>query len=159
MVVQEAADSPRRWCFGCGDVNPEGLKIQFDVEGKTVHGRFVARKVHQGYPGIAHGGIAAAVLDEAMGWAQYAAGAWAMTAKMEVRYRRPLPLDQELAIRAEVTRDRGRRIEVAGDIRDGSGALLASARGLFLRMPPERARDMDAFYLGRISGQAPRASP
>jgi hypothetical protein len=41
--MQEAPDSPRRWCFGCGDANPEGLGIRFEVEGRRVTGEFTAR--------------------------------------------------------------------------------------------------------------------
>ena len=144
--MQEPADSPRRWCFGCGDANPEGLHIDFQIEGKAAVGRFLARPVHQGYPGLAHGGIAAAALDEAMGWAMYAVGAWAMTARMEVKYRRPLPLGEELTVRAEVGRDRGRWLEAAGEIRTTTGELLAEAKALFIRLPPQRARQMEAFY-------------
>lgn len=100
---------------------------------------------------MAHGGIAAAVLDEAMGWAMYAAGAWAMTAKMEVRYRRPLPLGRTVAVTAQVTRSRGRWLEAAAEIRSPEGQLLAEARAVFIRLPRERARQMEEFYLGRAA--------
>ena len=146
--MQESANSPRRWCFGCGDRNPEGLRIDFEIEGRRVTGRFRPRETHQGWPGVAHGGVAAAVLDEAMGWAMYAAGARAMTARMEVKYRRPLPLGEELLVSAEVTRDRGRRLEAEAAVRTASGEVLAQANGLFLRVPEDRARELDASFLG-----------
>ena len=154
--MQEPEDSPRRWCFGCGDANPEGLHIEFRIEEGAAVGRFVARPVHQGYPGLAHGGIAAAALDEAMGWAMYAAGAWAMTARMEVKYRRPLPLGQELTVTARVSRDRGRWLEAAGELRGPRRELVAQAKAVFMRLPPERARQMQAFYLGRTQEQPAR---
>ena len=146
--MQEPADSPRRWCYGCGDANPEGLHVEFEVEGTLVTGRFTPRKVHQGFPGLAHGGIAASVMDEAMGWAMNAAGAWAMTARMEVRYRRPLPLDSEVTVTAQVTRDRGRRLEAEARLITASGELLAEATGLFLRMPEETSRQFNDAFLG-----------
>ena len=118
----EREDSPRHWCFGCGDRNPEGLHIDFEVDGPSVTGRFTPRKSHQGFPGVAHGGLAAAAMDEAMGWAMYASGAWAMTARMEVKYRKPLALGEELIVTAEATRDRGRWIEATSEIRTTSGA-------------------------------------
>lgn len=152
--MQEPADSPRRWCFGCGEANPEGMHIQFRVEGERVIGQFRTRPEHQGFPGVAHGGVAAAVLDEAMGWAMYAASAWAVTAKMEVKYRRPLPLGQRFTVRGEVLRSRGRWLEAAAEILSESGEVMAEARGLFVRMSPEQARKMQEFYLGR--GTAPR---
>ncbi|MCH7485288.1 MAG: PaaI family thioesterase [Chloroflexi bacterium] len=146
--MQEAEDSPRRWCYGCGDRNPEGLHIDFEVDGKRVSGRFLLRKEHQGFPGVAHGGIAAAALDEAMGWAMYAAGAMAMTARMEIRYRRPLPLGEEVTVTAHVVRDRGRRLEAEGRIETSSGEVLAEAKGLFLRMPEETSRQFNQSFLG-----------
>jgi acyl-coenzyme A thioesterase PaaI-like protein len=145
--VQEAPDSPRRWCFGCGDANPEGLRIEFQVDGRRVSGEFEARRVHQGFPGLAHGGIAAAAIDEAMGWAMYAAGAWAMTARLEVKYRRPLPLGEPLLVTAEVVRDRGRWLEAEGELRVAGGPLIAEAKALFMRLPADKAREMQEFYL------------
>jgi acyl-coenzyme A thioesterase PaaI-like protein len=147
--VQEPEDSPRHWCYGCGSRNPEGLHIDFEVDGLNVTGRFTPRQVHQGWPGVAHGGIAAAVLDEAMGWAMYAAGAWAMTARMQVRYRRPLELHEEVTVSARVTSERGRRLEAEASIRGADGEPIAEATGLFLRMPEGRTREMDASFLGR----------
>jgi len=145
--VQEASDSPRRWCFGCGEANPEGLRIPCHVEGRRVTGEFETRQAHQGFPGLAHGGIAAAAIDEAMGWAMYAAGAWAMTARLQVRYRRPLPLGERLEVSAEVVRDRGRWLEAEGRLRVVGGPLVAEAKGLFIRLPAEKAKQMQEFYL------------
>ena len=146
--MREPEDSPRHWCYGCGDRNPEGLQIVFKVDGTRVSGRFQARETHRGWPGLAHGGIAAAALDEAMGWATWAAGALSMTARMEVKYRRPLPLGEDLIVSAEVTRNRGKRLEVDAEIRTLSGEMLAHASGLFLRVPAERARELDALFFG-----------
>ena len=154
-MTQEPDDSPRHRCFGCGASNPEGLHIEFEVEGTRVTGRFLSRETHQGYPGVAHGGIAAAVLDEAMGWAMYAAGAWAMTAHMQVRYRRPLPLGEELLVSAEVLRDRGRRLEAHAEIRSVEGAVLAEAEGLFLRLPADRTEEFQRFYTGDTAPSVP----
>lgn len=146
--LQEPDDSPRHWCFGCGQRNHEGLKIEFEVDGQRVEGRFRARKSHQGFPGVAHGGLAAAAMDEAMGWAMYAWGVWAMTARMEVKYRKPLPLDEDLVVSAEVVRSRGRRIEAKSEIRGPEGALLAEATGVFVRMPDDVQRRYNEAFIG-----------
>lgn len=153
--MREPEDSPRHWCYGCGDRNAEGLQIVFAVDGTRVNGRFQPRETHRGWPGFAHGGVAAAALDEAMGWATWAAGALAMTARMEVKYRRPLPLDEELLVSAEVTRNRGRRLEVEATISTLSGETLAEASGLFLRVPPEKARELDALFFGARNADEP----
>jgi len=117
------------------------------LDGRRAIGEFAVRDVHQGWPGLAHGGVAAAALDEAMGWAMYAAGAWALTAKMEIRYRRPLRLGEKAIVSAELTRSRGRWLEVKGEMRDASGNLLAQAKGVFVRLPEEEARTLEAFYV------------
>jgi acyl-coenzyme A thioesterase PaaI-like protein len=153
--MQEPDDSPRHWCYGCGDRNPEGLHIVFEVDGRRVNGRFQPRETHRGWPDFAHGGVAAAALDEAMGWATWAAGALAMTARMEVKYRRPLPLGEELIVSAEVTRDRGRRLEAEAEIRTPAGETLVQATGLFLRVPAERAREIETAFLGETRAGDP----
>ena len=145
--MQEPPDSPRRWCFGCGDSNPEGLAIEFEVEGRRVRGRFRTRKSHQGFPGIAHGGIAAAAMDEALGWAMYAAGAWAMTARLEVKYRRPLPLGEPMEVTAEVVRDRGRWLEGEAELRIVDGPVVAGGKAVFMRLPEDEAKRMQEFFL------------
>lgn len=143
-MQQERDDSPRHDCFGCGSRNKEGLQIPFEIDGWKVRGRFTPRKSHQGFPGVAHGGIAAAAMDEAMGWAMYAAGAWAMTVRMQVKYRKPLPLGEEVIVSAETTRDRGRRLEATARIETPGGEVLCEAEGLFLRMPERESQKMDA---------------
>src|SRR5207248_10441272 len=56
-------------CFVCGDRNPKGLRVRFYIEGDSVSGQFMPCDEHMGFRGITHGGIIAALLDEAMGWA------------------------------------------------------------------------------------------
>ena len=84
-----------------------------------------------------HGGLASLLLDEAMGWAMYADRVFAVTARMETRFRRPVELDRPLAVRGRITRARGRRIEVSAELTDEAGDRLVEAAGLFLRMDPE----------------------
>ncbi|MEO8457224.1 MAG: PaaI family thioesterase [Chloroflexota bacterium] len=148
MLDREKDDSPRHKCFGCGDQNPEGLHIHFEIEGKQAIGRFTPRANHVGFPGVAHGGVVAAALDEAMGWAMYAAGAWAVTAHMEVRYRRPLKLADEVIVTAEVTRDRGKRLEAEARLETQAGDIIAECTGLFLRMPESESSRVQASFLG-----------
>ena len=91
---------------------------------------------HQGGPGIVHGGIVGAALDEACGllatWHRFPA----VTARIAIRYRRPVPINRTLRIASRVTSDRGRRIAIAGELRDGD-ELLADADGAFLHVPLE----------------------
>ena len=136
----------RRYCFGCGDLNPAGLKLEFRFEGDKAVADFLPQERHQGYPGLVHGGVTAAALDEAMGWAMYALGVWAVTGKMEVKFRQPLPLYQKATVSGEIIRNRGRWLEVQGEIRSQEGRLMAESYGLFMRVPEERLRELEETY-------------
>jgi acyl-coenzyme A thioesterase PaaI-like protein len=91
---------------------------------------------HQGGPGIAHGGIAGAALDEACGllatWHRFPT----VTARIAIRFRKPAPINRALLATAKVDADRGRRIEISAELRDGE-EVLAEADGAFLHVPLE----------------------
>ncbi len=124
-------------CWGCGDA-PGGIRLPHPVEeGATEYEAFFhfdAR--HQGGPGFAHGGMVAAALDEACGllatWYRFPT----VTARIFVRYRRPVEINTELLVRATLTGERGRRLHIRGEIVDGSD-VLAEARSAFLHVPLE----------------------
>jgi acyl-coenzyme A thioesterase PaaI-like protein len=136
----------RRYCFGCGDLNPAGLKLEFRFEGNKAVADLLPQERHQGYPGLMHGGVTAAALDEAMGWAMYGLGVWAVTGKMEVKFRQPLPLHQKAVVSGEVIRNRGRWLEVRGEIRSEEGRLMVESYGLFMRLPEEKVRQLEETY-------------
>ncbi|MBM4433596.1 MAG: PaaI family thioesterase [Chloroflexi bacterium] len=135
------------WCFACGRRNPAGMHLDFDVARHSAETTYVGQQRHQGYEGTLHGGVVAALLDETMGWAIFHQGIWGVTAKLDVTYRRPVPVGEELRVRAEVVRDRGRAIELHGTVaRASDGEVLAEAAGLFLRMPDERRAELERRY-------------
>lgn len=124
-------------CWGCG-ANPHGISLpQPALEGADAYEatfRFDDR--HQGGPGIVHGGLVSAALDEACGllatWYRFPT----VTARILVRYRRPVPINRDLAVSARVTEVRGRRIYVEGAIAD-ERERLAETRAAFLHVPLE----------------------
>jgi acyl-CoA thioesterase FadM len=73
-----------------------------------------------------------------------------VTARFAIRFRRPAPINRPLRVTARVTSDRGRRIEIAGELRDGE-ELLAEAEGTFLHVPLEHFL---ATPEGRAAGEA-----
>ncbi|MEX1253416.1 MAG: PaaI family thioesterase [Dehalococcoidia bacterium] len=140
--------NPARLCFGCGDENPRGLGMRFAVEDGRAVAQFTPPDYLQGYPGRMHGGGVATMLDEAMGWAVYAQGAWAMTARFTMRFHKGIPVGEPLVISGWVTRDRGRFLEVQAEARTDDGTLLAQAEGLFARVTGPQMEELRQIYEG-----------
>ena len=74
-----------------------------------------------------------------------------MTARMEVRYRKPIPLGDELIVRAAVTRERGRILEGTAEVCSLDGDRLADAKAMFVRLPKDRERELQQFFLGEAA--------
>lgn len=140
-------------CFGCGPLNPVGLGMQFRLENGRAMAEFTPSPHHQGFPGHMHGGLVATMLDEAMGWAVYGQGVWAMTAKMSVRFRETVPLSGTLVVTGEVVRNRGRLLDLRGEVRTRDGKLLAYAEGVFMRVTGRRADQLARAYRAELARQ------
>ncbi|TCL36228.1 acyl-CoA thioesterase FadM [Anaerospora hongkongensis] len=115
-------------CFVCGPKNPIGLKLQFREENGQYMTEFTAGQEHQSYDGIVHGGLVSTVLDEVMARYIYAKGLHAVTARLEVRYRQPTPIEQPLTVVGWITRERGKLYELAGEIRLADGTVTADGK-------------------------------
>jgi len=81
--------------------------------------------------------LVTALLDEVIGRVAIAHNLWAVTAKLEVRFRRPVPLGQPLTLVGEITRLRSRTLEGRGEIRLEDGTVAAEAEGVYIRLPQE----------------------
>jgi uncharacterized protein (TIGR00369 family) len=131
-------------CFVCGLENPIGLKMAFyeDDEGRVV-AKFTPGDEHQGFPGVMHGGIVTALLDEVLGRVAIAAGRWMVTGRLNMRFRRPVPLGETLTVTGEVVSWKKRTLEACGEIILADGQVGAEATGTFLEMPPEKVEGME----------------
>jgi acyl-coenzyme A thioesterase PaaI-like protein len=78
--------------------------------GNRVEGSFLVTEHHQGAPGLAHGGVIAAAVDEAMGFLIYLLAAPSVTVHLEVDYRKPVPVGSRLMLEGHVERTEGRKI-------------------------------------------------
>ncbi|NLI47304.1 MAG: PaaI family thioesterase [Acidobacteria bacterium] len=124
-----------RFCFCCGTDNPHGLQLRIAHDESTgrVFTECVLAERYQGYRGTVHGGLLATLLDELMAHAALrVAGGHAATARMEVAFRRPVPVGEPLRVEAEADKVSGRRIQTRGWIVNSRGERLAEASALFL---------------------------
>jgi uncharacterized protein (TIGR00369 family) len=102
-----------------------------------VHALFVPGLEHQGFDGVVHGGILSTLLDEAMAWATAAAGIWALTAEMHVRFRRPVRVGERIIVSAQVDSERSRLVTTSATLlAEVEGELKASATATFMRVDP-----------------------
>ena len=103
--------------------------------GRELLGVFRPREEHQSYPGRLHGGVSSAILDETIGRAilLLQPDAWGVTVEFTVRFRRPLPLDEEVRCVARVTRDTSRLFEGSGEIVLPDGTVAVEATGKYLK--------------------------
>jgi len=133
-------------CFVCGLKNPAGLKASFyEVEGDQLVALFKPCERHQGYPGRLHGGLAATILDETIGRAMNINQdeIWGVTVEFNVRYKKPVPLDQELRVVGRITSQNRRLFEGTGEILLPNGEVAVEGRGKYIKLPLEEIADFD----------------
>ena len=129
-------DSHYRMCFGCGPDHPTGLRMEVTAgDGVSLTARFVVAEVHQGAPGLAHGGLLAAAFDEALGMLLRILGCTAVTARLETDFQAPVPIGTVLAIAARVDAVAGRKVYCSAEGRVGDdGPVAVRAQALFVRV-------------------------
>ena len=121
----------------CGKHNPDGLQLTFELDQATgnAHTEFIPQDRHQGYNGVVHGGILATLMDEVMANCLWLRGIPAVTAKMSLRYREPVPVGQRLLIYGQLVQERPKIAMAEGWITTANGARLVDASGTFFKLP------------------------
>jgi acyl-coenzyme A thioesterase PaaI-like protein len=134
-------------CLVCGLKNQFGLKASFyELENHELVAVFKPIEEHQGYPGRLHGGITAAILDETIGRAimiKYDEKIWGVTVDFSIRYKKPIPLNEELKVAARITDESSRLFEGSGELILTSGEIAATARGKYMKFPIEEISDFN----------------
>ena len=152
-------------CFGCGPRNTAGVHLRCHLTEDGVGGRFSLAHAHEGGPGLAHGGVVAAALDDLFGFLLYRTGSPMVTARLEIDYRRPIALEREYLAAARVESQQGRKVWCTGELLDADGTtVVAQARGLFLmvsfehflRASPDAMRSVEHW---RRAGEEGGAGP
>jgi acyl-coenzyme A thioesterase PaaI-like protein len=133
-----------RHCFVCGLENPAGLHLHFyETEPGEVETQYIAPEHFQGYPGVLHGGIVAAIIDEVTGRVYMGSDPqnprFMFTGKLEVKYRKNVPVEKLLRIVGRAGKDRGRLIEAWAGVYDAeTDELLAEGTGMHINVPADQ---------------------
>ncbi len=150
-------------CFVCGLSNPYGLQLRFYTTGEgEVTADYTVPEHFQGYPGVVHGGIAAAMLDEAAGRSLMGSGStpdnagapdgtgprFMYTARLDIRYRKNVPVGQPLRLVGRATKSKQRTAAAVSQILDTQGNVLAEADVLLVDVPDDMLKGVDLEALG-----------
>jgi acyl-coenzyme A thioesterase PaaI-like protein len=122
-------------CFVCGENNPGGLHLIFEIdkEKQTLKTTFTASPIFQGWDGIVHGGIICTLLDEAMAKLVYELGFPAVTASLEIRFKKPAPILEPLHVYGTISEVSKRLIRAKAHVAREDGTVLATGISTFLR--------------------------
>jgi uncharacterized protein (TIGR00369 family) len=134
-----------RTCFVCGRENAQGLRAEWvsDRAAREVRATLRVPEPFNGYPGVVHGGILTALLDEAVVRTSLLDGGGfddlLVTGRIEVAFRHPTPTDAPITVVARVLRRSASRAQAHAEIRLEDGRVAAEAEALLTRPPPEVA--------------------
>lgn len=140
-----------RHCFVCGMRNPHGLQMRFyESDPGEVIAEFTVPERFQGYPGIVHGGIVAAMLDEVTSRAQMGSEPtrFMYTARLDVRFRKNVPIGVPLRLVGRAVKSKSRTATSKGMIYSPDGEVLAEAEALLVDLPEEVLASADLEALG-----------
>ncbi|BCV22290.1 PaaI family thioesterase [Moorella sp. Hama-1] len=119
------------YCFGCSKQNPIGLHLEcFPQDDSTWATYFTPAQYHESYNGIMHGGLITTVLDELIGnHLGRGRGLWAVTARLEVRFRKPIPTGERIKFVSRIIKEHRRifQVEAWAELPDGQIAVEARA--------------------------------
>ncbi len=139
-----------KFCFICGRQNPVGLKMEFySTEPGKVRTEIIVPSHFEGYPGIVHGGIIAAILDETGGRAHMEEPTrFMVTAQLNVRYRKPVPTETPLEVVGAAGQHRGRVVEAHAEIHNMDGEVLAEAELILVDIPENQLENVNLPAMG-----------
>ena len=148
MLHKVTAKQPNsKMCLVCGLKNPFGLHTTFyELDNKELLAIFQPREEHQSYPGRLHGGIISTILDETIGRSimmQSEGEIWGVTIDLHIRFKKPVPLGEELRVIGRITKNSSRFFEGTGELLLEDGTVAAAAHGKYLKAPLEKIADFD----------------
>jgi acyl-coenzyme A thioesterase PaaI-like protein len=135
-----------KMCLVCGLKNQFGLRTFFyELDNDELLAIFKPMEEHQSYPGRLHGGIATAILDETIGRAIMIKdrNLWGVTIRFTTRYKKPIPLDDEIRVIGRIDKVTNRYFEGTGEILLKDGSVAVEGQGKYIKLPLEEIADFD----------------
>ncbi len=156
LPSRNARDWHRPHCYGCGPENEHGLHADFAFDESSGEVRFTYRPngFEIGAPGFVHGGVLAAIMDEAQGVLCFHVGHIVMTDELRMKYHRATPLEGPSEVRCWITAVRKRRMYTRGTITAPDGSLLVSSSAVWYLLPERLMRRL--FSTDQDEGEAER---
>lgn len=124
-------------CFGCGPDCEAGLHVLAHLDGSDVVTSHVFAPHHSGAPGIVHGGLVSALVDDVLGYLLYVLREPGVTRRLEVDYLKPVLIGVAYDVRARIDRRDGRKVFVSCEGTGPDGVRAFEAKGLFIVVPLE----------------------
>ena len=138
-------------CFACGSLNTHGIQLELHAGDGRCWTELELDRRFEGWEGIAHGGIVTTILDEVMAWALVDNDAWGVTARMQVEFKRPVPIGRRIRGEGRVVEVRRRIIRAQGVLLDArDGTVLATAEGTFMAAPEDSKQALKDRYGFRL---------
>jgi len=127
---------PGYQCVACSPKRFDGLHLQpkYDASNETVYDELEFQSRHEGFPGLAHGGLISTLLDELMGYAViYGKNQLPLTKDLQLSYLRPVALRTVYRVEARIVEESDAIFKVEGLIKDRVTSIaLARATGHFI---------------------------
>ncbi len=141
-----------KMCLVCGLNNPCSLHADFyELDNGELFATFTTLEGHQSYPGIAHGGILTAILDEIIGRAimmKYDDPVWGATVELNMKFKKPVPTNTKLRAIARITEENDKIFKGTGEILLLDGQIAAKGFGTFIKVPFEKIAKLNEEELG-----------
>jgi uncharacterized protein (TIGR00369 family) len=134
QLAGKKSDFGHSCCLMCGNKNPHSLGLVFKADNSgAVFAEFQGRPELQGYKGFMHGGVISALLDAAMTHCLFHHDIKAMTADLNIRYRKPVPCGELLVLKAWISLSRPPLFRMEADL-ICNGKLMAKGCAKFIRI-------------------------
>jgi acyl-coenzyme A thioesterase PaaI-like protein len=114
-----------------GAMNPIAPPVTYSYGENSITATVRFHEGYQGPPACVHGGIVAALLDDALGRTRHLTGRNCVTGSLDISYKRPTPLNADLVVEARIDEILERKFLVTGEILH-EGQVTASAKAVFV---------------------------